>query len=427
MTTAPKGIWLLSYEGTDVSDELAEMATSVEYVDNLTGKSDEISVSLEDRKGRWRSGWFPSAGDRIDLKIGWEGEALLSCGRFKIDEPEISGPPDVISIKGQAAVSAQPVRTVQHRAFEQTTLRDVLKQIGGELKLELVGDVEAIPIARLTQAETTLAFLRRLAESYGYAFSIRDERLIFFHLEKLAAKPAVMKLSRFDLEKYQFKASTTGTYVACELSYFDASIKELRTVRVEEETARQAIFIASGGGGAAAASVPLPTRTLRQGVNGEDVQRWQTFLRAKAFDPGPIDGIFGPKTRAGTMAFQRASGIKVDGVAGTETFRVALDAGYATAAAGVTHAETAGNVLRVTERAESVAQAEMKARAKLQAANRIKGTGSIDIIGRTKLVAGVTIEITDMARFSGKYAVQKSTHRADRSGAYTSSAELTYV
>lgn len=431
MTTAPKGVWLLNYEGVDVSDELAGMATAIEYTDNLKGTSDEISITLEDRHGRWRSGWFPSAGDLIDLKLGWEGEPLLACGRFKVDEPELSGPPDVISIRGQAAVSAQPVRTVQNRAFENTSLKDVLGQIGRELKLVVIGDVEAIPIARVTQGETTLAFLRRLAESYGYAFSIRDERLSFFHIARLEAAASALKLSRFELEEYTFKSAVTGTYTACELSYFDPATKALRKVRVEEANARQRIVIAgaSSSDGAAAGGVAIPTRKLVQGVKGEDVKQWQTFLRAKSFDPGPIDGIFGPKTRGGTIAFQRASGLKADGIAGPETFRAALDAGYATAAATTTgtRAETAGNVLRVTERAESIAQAEMMARAKLAAANRIKATGTIKVIGRTKLVAGVTTEITDMARFSGKYSVTKSTHRVDRSGAYTTGAEVKFV
>jgi peptidoglycan hydrolase-like protein with peptidoglycan-binding domain len=45
----------------------------------------------------------------------------------------------------------------------------------------------------------------------------------------------------------------------------------------------------------------------------EDTQKLQEALKAKGHDPGPIDGIMGPKTRAALRAFQEASGIKATG------------------------------------------------------------------------------------------------------------------
>jgi uncharacterized protein (TIGR02594 family) len=56
----------------------------------------------------------------------------------------------------------------------------------------------------------------------------------------------------------------------------------------------------------------------------------QKALKAAGFDPGPLDGIVGPKTRAAIAAFQRARGLEVDGIAGPET-RKAL---FGDAAAG---------------------------------------------------------------------------------------------
>jgi peptidoglycan hydrolase-like protein with peptidoglycan-binding domain len=44
-----------------------------------------------------------------------------------------------------------------------------------------------------------------------------------------------------------------------------------------------------------------------------DTQKLQEALKAKGHDPGPIDGIMGPKTTAALKAFQEASGIKATG------------------------------------------------------------------------------------------------------------------
>jgi hypothetical protein len=50
-----------------------------------------------------------------------------------------------------------------------------------------------------------------------------------------------------------------------------------------------------------------------------NVREIQRRLAALGFDPGPIDGEPGPRTRAATAAFQRARGLAADGIAGPLT------------------------------------------------------------------------------------------------------------
>lgn len=69
--------------------------------------------------------------------------------------------------------------------------------------------------------------------------------------------------------------------------------------------------------GPTAGSGPL----LRRGMHGEPVRALQNRLKQLGFDPGPLDGDFGPKTAAAVRAFQRREGIEVDGIVGPETWR----------------------------------------------------------------------------------------------------------
>lgn len=49
------------------------------------------------------------------------------------------------------------------------------------------------------------------------------------------------------------------------------------------------------------------------------VRQYQQALKAAGFDPGPIDGIKGPRTIAAIRAFQRSRGLVVDGIVGPKT------------------------------------------------------------------------------------------------------------
>jgi peptidoglycan LD-endopeptidase CwlK len=69
-------------------------------------------------------------------------------------------------------------------------------------------------------------------------------------------------------------------------------------------------------------------RTLKAGMRGPDVSAWQTFLKARDFDPGRVDGQFGEKTTAATKAFQRSQGLSADGAAGKDTLAKAAELGF---------------------------------------------------------------------------------------------------
>jgi peptidoglycan hydrolase-like protein with peptidoglycan-binding domain len=59
---------------------------------------------------------------------------------------------------------------------------------------------------------------------------------------------------------------------------------------------------------------------LANGHASDDVRKLQEKLKAHGFDPGEVDGIFGPKTEAAVRAFQQARGIEVDGIVGPITW-----------------------------------------------------------------------------------------------------------
>jgi len=61
------------------------------------------------------------------------------------------------------------------------------------------------------------------------------------------------------------------------------------------------------------------TGLLKAGSTGTEVLQLQSFLTSYRNHPGPVDGIFGPKTSGAVRAFQDERGLTVDGVVGSRT------------------------------------------------------------------------------------------------------------
>jgi peptidoglycan hydrolase-like protein with peptidoglycan-binding domain len=73
-------------------------------------------------------------------------------------------------------------------------------------------------------------------------------------------------------------------------------------------------------------STALPA--LRVGSVGARVYMWQSFLRGRGLDPGPVDGQFGDLTRDATIAYQTRYGLSPDGVVGLRTLLKATSQGF---------------------------------------------------------------------------------------------------
>lgn len=58
---------------------------------------------------------------------------------------------------------------------------------------------------------------------------------------------------------------------------------------------------------------------LQEESKGQDVAKLQRQLKKLGFNPGTIDGDFGPATRAAVIAFQKSRGLLADGIAGPRT------------------------------------------------------------------------------------------------------------
>jgi peptidoglycan hydrolase-like protein with peptidoglycan-binding domain len=64
----------------------------------------------------------------------------------------------------------------------------------------------------------------------------------------------------------------------------------------------------------------LDPPTVQAGSTGKAVKLLQRLLSDYGYDPGPVDGDFGPNTKKAVKKFQTDFGLAVDGIAGPKTW-----------------------------------------------------------------------------------------------------------
>jgi hypothetical protein len=69
-------------------------------------------------------------------------------------------------------------------------------------------------------------------------------------------------------------------------------------------------------------------KPLQHGSKGADVRRWQHFLIGLGLLRDEADSSFGDRTEAATKAFQKAHGLRPDGIVGNRSLAKAIELGY---------------------------------------------------------------------------------------------------
>ncbi|EFR3656907.1 phage protein D [Salmonella enterica] len=263
----PQPAYRLVYNQKDITHDVSVYVTSITYTDKLSGESDEIQVDLEDSEGRWRDAWYPGKGDTLTLYMGCAGENLREFGTFSVDEIELSGPPDSVSLRGLATSVTAALRTKNSRGFENTTLAAIAQRIAGKHHLQLQGQIEPLTLDRVTQYdETDLAFLKRLAGDYGYMVKVTHTHIIFSSLDALREAAPVFTFTRRDISRYSVRDTINRIYKGAKHRSQNSRTKQVVTYQADGGESTTTVSAATRGHSTSADTLTLSGRTGNQGT-----------------------------------------------------------------------------------------------------------------------------------------------------------------
>ncbi len=163
----------------DATATIRDRLTTLSVIDNSGEESDTLEIVLDDRGNTIES---PRRGAVLSLFLGYEGDGLIYMGRFTVDETEVSGPPDILTIRAKAADMREGLKAQKTRAFDATTIGAIVAQIADEhgLRAAVAAGLAGRAIQHRDQTnESDLHFLTRLGRDFGAVAAPKDGRLVF--------------------------------------------------------------------------------------------------------------------------------------------------------------------------------------------------------------------------------------------------------
>ena len=363
----------LTYNGKDISEDISRFITEFRYNDvSQADAIDDISLTLEDVAGLWKSGWMPEIGAKFTAVIecqNWftNGDHLSrSCGSFEIDDFTAMGganDPSEVKVSAVAVGISNSIRRQENsRNWESITIKAITEDIAARHGFELKWYSSYNPIMdRWEQKqESDLAFLRRTCEFAGLMLKITDSKLVVWRGEEFDEKrpELVIKRGQEGLNNYRFNVNTADVFSAAEVQYWD----------------------------------PIKHEML-------------TFL----YRP---DGLSGIRGTGGTTTTTVGGGHTID-----ERTRMVtrLEAQRVTTAEPEIVNPPIGQVLRINRRVSSLAEAEQVARAALRTKNMRMVRGNLTFMGNIKLYSGLNIAVAGFGRFDTvTFQVEEVNHSYNR-------------
>jgi hypothetical protein len=221
----------ITYNGKDITRDIAPYLKSFEYSDNAEDKSDEVQITLEDRDLLWCGDWFPEKGDTVEATIivtDDSGETRLPCGSFEVDEVESDGPPNTVKIKAVSVPLSSGIRHDKNsKPWENVKLSaiagDIAQKAGMQLTFESDDDPTFDRVDQVRRGD--LVFLQELCQRTGKALKVTSKKIVIFDEEQYekAGSVVALKKGESNIKSYHFASKNLSPYKSATNKYHDAN------------------------------------------------------------------------------------------------------------------------------------------------------------------------------------------------------------
>lgn len=177
-------VQILLEDGTDLADKINPRFLDLTLTEKRDEEADSLDLTLHNHDGKLAP---VKAGQWLTVSLGWESGkdaavGLVAKGRFKVDEVERSGPPDIVTIRARAADLTGDYKKRRTKAWKDTTVGAIINEIAGRngWTPKVHADLSGKAITAIEQdGKSDMAFVRDLGKRFDAVATIKDKCLIF--------------------------------------------------------------------------------------------------------------------------------------------------------------------------------------------------------------------------------------------------------
>ena len=164
-------------DGANITALIADRLLSAEITDQAGVESDRLTLVIDDRDQRLE---LPSKGAKIEVSLGYIGQALVRMGSYVVDEVDVSGPDREMTIRANATDMNTGIKAPKERSWHQKTLGEIVRTIAGEHRLQpsISQALASRQLGHVDQTESDMQLLQRLCAEQGATCKVADQRLV---------------------------------------------------------------------------------------------------------------------------------------------------------------------------------------------------------------------------------------------------------
>lgn len=238
----------LIVDGVDLADKINPRFVELSLTEKRGGEADELSITLQNADGKLV---MPKEGKVVSLSLGWKSGpdvpvGMVDKGRFTIDEPELTGPPDQVLIRGRSADLNGDYRKRRTQAWKNTTVGAILDEIARRNSVTALvhPDLAGQVITAIDQhGKSDMVFVKDLGSRYDAVATWKDRRIVFMPVGSATTatgkKLGTIALTRRDGWSWRFTRTQRDEYDGAEATWHDQDTGKRRKVATGGQKAKR--------------------------------------------------------------------------------------------------------------------------------------------------------------------------------------------
>lgn len=220
-------------DGKDITALINDRLLLLRISDKPGMESDEFELRIDDRD---QAVALPARGGRVEVFLGYEGKPITRMGAFTVDEVQVSGPPDELTIRGKASDMRGSGKTVRSGSWENVPLSQIVTEVAKRNGWEPVCPVTT-KVERVDQRnESDFNFVTRLARQYDSTAKVAEGKLLVMPRQggktTTGKSLLVVTINKTDVARYQFRLGDRSTQKAVKTQHQDQKTGALKVVEL---------------------------------------------------------------------------------------------------------------------------------------------------------------------------------------------------